>query len=266
MTQEQRLDYLLQHLRGESASSYRWPNAADPDGKRSLLRAIMNVRPPLPLDESVLSVQDGYLRRRAREKGIIAAEKLPRSPADSRLTLWQGDITRLSIDAIVNAANSKMLGCFVPLHNCIDNCIHTFAGMQLRLECHRHMEALRRKFGPDYEQPTAVPLLTGAYNLPAAKVIHIVGPISGGRLTSSLEQDLAACYLRILELCAAEGVRSLAFCCISTGVFGFPDSRAAVIAVRTVRNWLDSHAGAVDLVVFNVFKDRDRELYAEELK
>ncbi|MDO5296470.1 MAG: protein-ADP-ribose hydrolase [bacterium] len=266
MTQEQRLEYLIQYLRSESASAYCWPDAAGFDGKRNLLRAMMNVRPPLPIEKSVLSVQDSYLRQRSKEKGIVSAAGLPRCSADPRIAIWQGDITRLNIGAIVNAANSQMLGCFVPLHSCIDNCIHTFAGMQLRTECQRKMEALRQKYGLDYEQPTAVPLLTDAYNLPAAKIIHIVGPCVRERLTPASEHDLAACYCRTLELCAAEKLRSLAFCCISTGVFGFPGARAATVAVKTVRAWLDDHPRAIDLVVFNVFKDRDKKLYADELK
>ena len=152
----------------------------------------MNIRMPRKMDEAVLSVQDEYLQERIRENGIV-------EPADihiirDRMSIWQGDITRLSVDAIVNAANSQMLGCFVPMHTCIDNCIHTFAGVQLRAECNRQMNALRIRYGRDYEQPTAVPMLTDAYNLPAKKVIHIVGPIVQGRLTTSLENDLAACY------------------------------------------------------------------------
>ena len=171
------------------------------------------------------------------------------------------DITKLEVDAIVNAANSQMLGCFVPMHTCIDNCIHTFAGVQLRAECNRQMNALRGKFGRDYEQPTAVPMLTDAYNLPAKKVIHIVGPIVQGRLTSALEKDLADCYLNTLDMCLANGLKSVAFCCISTGVFHFPNKKAAEIAVRTVKDWISAHPGTLERVIFNVFKDEDREYY-----
>ena len=167
----------------------------------------------------------------------IAARGSTHAFAD-HISIWQGDITRLTVDAIVNAANSQMLGCFVPMHTCIDNCIHTFAGIQLRAECNRQMNQLRAKYGPDYEQPTAVPMLTDGYNLPAKKVIHIVGPIVEGRLTKDLEQDLAACYKNSLDLCLENGLRSVAFCCISTGVFRFPNKRAAEIAVRTVTDWL----------------------------
>jgi O-acetyl-ADP-ribose deacetylase (regulator of RNase III) len=182
------------------------------------------------------------------------------------LSIWQGDITRLAVDAIVNAANSQMLGCFVPMHTCIDNCIHTFAGIQLRAECKRQMDLLRSKNGRDYEQPTAVPMLTDAYNLPARKVIHIVGPIVNRSLTPKLEKDLADCYLNTLDMCAANGLKSVAFCCISTGVFCFPNDRACRIAVQTVTKWMDEHPGIIDRVIFNVFKDEDRRLYESELR
>ena len=182
------------------------------------------------------------------------------------LSIWQGDITRLAVDAIVNAANSQMLGCFVPMHTCIDNCIHTFAGVQLRSECKEKMDELRARYGSDYEQPTAVPMLTDAYNLPAKKVIHIVGPIVEGRLTEEHERQLAACYRNTLELCAANSLRTVAFCGISTGVFHFPAERAAEIAVQTVTEWLSERPGAMDRVIFNVFSDRSRAIYEQNLQ
>ena len=182
------------------------------------------------------------------------------------MSIWQGDITRLAVDAIVNAANSQMLGCFVPMHTCIDNCIHTFAGVQLRAECNRQMNQFRIRYGRDYEQPTAVPILTDGYNLPAKKIVHIVGPIVEGQLTKALEKDLADCYRNTLDLCAENGLRSVAFCCISTGVFHFPNRRAAEIAVKTVSKWLDEHKGQIDRVIFNVFKDEDKAYYEELLQ
>ena len=181
------------------------------------------------------------------------------------MSLWQGDITRLQVDAIVNAANSQMLGCFVPMHTCIDNCIHTFAGVQLRAECNRQMTLLRRKYGRDYEQPTAVPMLTEGYNLPAKKVVHIVGPIVQGRLTPAHERALADCYTNTLELCMENGLQTVAFCCISTGVFRFPNQRAAEIAVQTVGDWLSAHKGKIRQVIFNVFKDEDKAYYEKLL-
>ena len=158
-----------------------------------------------------------------------------------------------------------MLGCFVPMHTCIDNCIHTFAGVQLRAECARRMSELREKYGAEYEQPTAVPMLTDAYNLPAKKVVHIVGPIVQGKLSPALEKDLADCYRNTLDICAENGLRSVAFCCISTGVFHFPNKRAARIAVETVETWLSEHKGKIDRVIFNVFKDEDKAYYEELL-
>ena len=147
------------------------------------------------------------------------------------------------------------------MHTCIDNCIHTFAGIQLRAECNRQMSQLRMKYGQDYEQPTAVPMLTDAYNLPAKKVIHIVGPIVYGDLTPGLEQDLANCYSNTLNMCEEKGLGSVAFCCISTGVFHFPAKQAAQIAVKTVRQWLLVHDGVMDRVIFNVFSNKDRDIY-----
>jgi O-acetyl-ADP-ribose deacetylase (regulator of RNase III) len=181
------------------------------------------------------------------------------------ISIWQGDITRIAADAIVNAANSQMLGCYIPLHGCIDNCIHTYAGVQLRDECSRRMRSLRLKFGDDYDQPTAVPMLTDAYNLPAKKIIHIVGPVVQYGLTAEHETKLSECYSNILDMCAANDLRSVAFCCISTGVFHFPGKRAAEIAVSTVTDWLDKNHGKMDRIVFNVFKDEDREYYEELL-
>jgi O-acetyl-ADP-ribose deacetylase (regulator of RNase III) len=223
----------------------------------------MNIRMPKKMDESVIAVQDEYLRERIRENGIVALVDIPETKPG--LSIWQGDITRLAVDAIVNAANSQMLGCFIPMHTCIDNCIHTFAGVQLRAECARQMEQLKTRYGRDYEQPTAVPMLTDAYNLPAKKVIHIVGPIVQGRLTPALENDLADCYRNTLDLCAENGLRSVAFCCISTGVFRFPADRAAEIAVKTVTEWLKGNGSKMERVIFNVFNDRDRHYYEQLL-
>ena len=266
MTQEERLDMLLERFK-RASSEYAAARIGDSAGeKRRALRALMNLRMPRATDAETLRIQDEYLRLRAQEKGVVTLEDIPPSAADPRLSVWQGDITRLAADAIVNAANSQMLGCFIPCHGCIDNCIHTYAGVQLRAECARNMAMLRGKYGRDYEQPTAVPMLTDAYNLPAKKVVHIVGPIVEGALTPSLEQALADCYTNTLNLCAENGLRSVAFCCISTGVFRFPKVRAAEIAVGTVRDWLAAHPAGMERIVFNVFSDQDRELYEQQLQ
>ena len=270
-TQEQRLDYLVEAFKADSGE-YRnlgIPNSIE--GKKRVLRSLMNIRMPGQMDAAVLAVQDAYLQARAEEKGIVRLADIPtakealgsaREFADM-LSLWQGDITRLAVDAIVNAANSQMLGCFIPMHTCIDNTIHTFAGVQLREECNRQMERLRAEYGRDYEQPTAVPMLTDAYNLPAKKIVHIVGPIVQYALTEKLEAELSACYKNTLDMCLANGLKSVAFCCISTGVFRFPNKRAAEIAVAAVERWLAEHPGGMERIIFNVFKDEDRKYYEE---
>ena len=268
-TQYKRLEALLERFKADSVRYRDMEVPGDVESQRRALRSLMNIRMPKPMDADTLRLQDEYLAERAREKGIIRIEDIPtvkgaygsRRPFADRLSIWQGDITRLAADAIVNAANSQMLGCFVPMHTCIDNCIHTFAGVQLRAACDRQMSALREKYGQNYEQPTAVPMLTEAYNLPAKKVIHVVGPIVEWGLTAALEADLANCYINTLNMCRENGLRSVAFCCISTGVFRFPNDRAAEIAVGSVTDWLSGHSGDMDRVIFNVFKDADKALY-----
>ena len=259
ITQEQRLAKLVEAFKEDSGQYAKVKMPEDCEGRKRLLRSLMNIRQPGDMPAEVLQLQDEYLKVRAAEKGIVTLADIP--SMEEGLSLWQGDITRLAVDAIVNAANSQMLGCFVPLHACIDNCIHTFAGIQLRNECYRQMQELRQRYGEDYEQPTAVPMLTDGYNLPAKKVIHIVGPIVSGRLTPELENVLADCYTNSLTMCMENGLRSIAFCCISTGVFHFPQERAAQIAFSSVKQWLAAHGGVIDRVIFNVFTDKDREIY-----
>ena len=263
-TQNGRLNYLVEEFKADSVQYKDLQTPEDTEGKRRILRSLMNIRTPRKMADAVLTVQDEYLQERIRENGIVELADIP--IIRDRMSIWQGDITRLAVDAIVNAANSQMLGCFVPMHTCIDNCIHTFAGVQLRAECARQMEQLKSRYGRDYEQPTALPMLTDAYNLPARKVIHIVGPIVQGRLTASLENDLAACYRNTLDMCLENGLKSVAFCCISTGVFHFPNKRAAEIAVQTVTGWLSEHPGGMERVIFNVFKDEDKAYYEQLLQ
>ena len=264
MTQNERLDDLVEEFKNDSVRYKDLTAPSDTAGKRQLLRSLMNIRMPKELPKQVLKVQDEYLAEWAEEKGVVQLSDIP--VINNSLSIWQGDITRLAVDAIVNAANSQMLGCFIPMHTCIDNCIHSFAGVQLRAECSRKMDRMRIRYGRDYEQPTAVPMLTDAYNLPAKKIVHIVGPIVQDGLTPELEKDLADCYRNTLDLCAENDLRSVAFCCISTGVFHFPNRRAAKIAVHTVKEWLEAHSGEVERVIFNVFKDEDREYYESELQ
>lgn len=262
--QDQRLDYLVDAFKKDSVQYKELETPKDTEGKRRILRSLMNIRMPRKMDKAVLSVQDEYLQERVRENGIVELDDIPM--IRDRMSIWQGDITRLAVDAIVNAANSQMLGCFVPMHTCIDNCIHTFAGVELRAECSRQMNQLRLKYGKDYEQPTAVPMLTDAYNLPAKKVIHVVGPIVRYELTPELEKNLADCYRNTLDMCLEHDLKSVAFCCISTGVFHFPNKRAAEIAVSTVSSWLSQHPSAMERVIFNVFKDEDKTYYEELIR
>ena len=261
MTQNQRLDYLVEEFKTDSVQYKGLETPKDTEGKRRILRTLMNIRMPKAFPDDVLAVQDEYLTGRAEEKGLVRLSDIPE--IRDGLSIWQGDITRLAADAIVNAANSQMLGCFVPLHICIDNCIHTFAGVQLRAECSRQMNQLRIRYGRDYEQPTAIPMLTDGYNLPARKIIHIVGPIVQYDLTSALEKDLVDCYCNTLDMCKENGLKSVAFCCISTGVFHFPNKRAAEIAVSTVEKWMTDNPGVMERVIFNVFKDEDKKYYEE---
>ena len=256
MTQAERRRFLIDALLAERPSCRKQDVPNDAQRQKILLRALMNVRPPKPVSSEFLTVQDAYLRQALAEGGITRVEDL--TPVDGDLYLWQGDITRLACGAIVNAANSGMTGCYVPNHACIDNCIHTFAGVQLRLDC---AELMARQ---GHEEPTGQAKITRAYNLPCDYVLHTVGPIVTGRVTPEDERLLASCYRACLELAEAHGVKSIAFCCISTGVFHFPNDRAAQIAVRTVRQY-KAETDSEMKVIFNVFKDLDRELYAQLL-
>lgn len=226
----------------------------DEYSQRRLMRSLMNVRPPKAIPENLLKLQDQILQEEKTEKGIVKALELPRTKTDSRIAIWQGDITRLEIDGIVNAANSQMLGCFVPCHGCIDNAIHSASGLQLRQACWD----LMREQG--HEEETGTAKITPGFNLPARYVLHTVGPIVEGRVTKRDEELLASCYRSCLELAQARGLESLAFCCISTGVFHFPVDRAAEIACDTVKKFLIQNT-SMELVVFNVFKDTDLQIY-----
>lgn len=220
----------------------------------ALLRALMNMRQPAPLPASVLALQDAVLQELRGRRGTVDAEAIARLPNNPRLALWQGDITALRIEAIVNAANSKLLGCFVPNHRCIDNAIHTFSGMQLRLACDKIMRAR------GCDEPTGTATVTPAFNLPAEHVIHTVGPIVADRPAAQHRASLASCYTACLEASSERGIRSIAFCCISTGEFRFPHSAAAEIAVRAVSDFLKNDT-VVETVVFDVFSNEDRTAY-----
>ena len=252
MTQEERLDCLLRYLLAEREEYKALAVPAGPAERRRLLRALLNVRPPEPLDRGFYQVQDAYLQEELRRKGVTRLDDL--CPVRPGLYLWQGDITTLAVDAIVNAANSAMLGCFIPCHGCVDNAIHTAAGFQLRRECARMM-ALQPG-----EEPPGRAKITNAYNLPCRYVLHTVGPIVRGRVTRRDREELASCYRACLELAAERGLHSVAFCCISTGEFRFPNREAAQIAVDTVKECLRRKT-SIRRVIFNVFKDLDAEIY-----
>lgn len=256
MTQTERRLYLIESLKKERAEYRNLEVPQDALGQRKLLRSLLNVRPPAAASAEFLTVQDAYLRQEIAEDGITDLDAL--TPLCGNLYLWQGDITRLRCGAIVNAANSGMTGCYTPCHACIDNCIHTFAGVQLRLDCAELME--RQGHG----EPTGQAKITRAYNLPCDYVLHTVGPIVRGMVTSEDEQLLASCYRSCLKIAEEHGVKSIAFCCISTGVFHFPNRRAAEIAVDTVRQY-QKETGSGMKVIFNVFKDLDREIYEQLL-
>ncbi|HIW84587.1 MAG TPA: protein-ADP-ribose hydrolase [Candidatus Dorea gallistercoris] len=271
--QEERLDDLLRAFKEDSVRYRNLETGEDYQEKRRLLRSLMNIRMPGGMSEEVLEEQDAFLQEEAREKGIVTLEEIPTAdkqygsphPFAGKLSVWQGDITRLRVGAIVNAANSQMLGCFVPCHGCIDNAIHSAAGIQLREACGHYMGQQKMQYGPGYEEPTGQAVLTEGYNLPARYVIHTVGPIVRERVTDDLREDLRNCYRNVLECCVEHKIRSVAFCCISTGEFHFPNDEAAHIAVETVTDYLKEHEADLDRIVFNVFKDVDRELYESEL-
>ena len=271
--QEERLAYLLEAFKDDSVIYRDLETGDDYQEKRMALRSLMNIRMPGRMPENVIHVQDEFLSQEAKEKGIVKWETIPTAaeqygsthPFSDRLSIWQGDITRLQAGAIVNAANSQMLGCFVPCHGCIDNAIHSAAGIELREECSHYMKQRKMKYGSGYQEPVGQAVLTGGYNLPAEHVIHTVGPIARGSLTQKLKDDLRNCYLNVLNCCAEHKIRSVAFCCISTGEFHFPNDEAAKIAVKTVTEFLQDHTDAFDRIIFNVFKDVDRELYEKRI-
>lgn len=257
MTQSERRTYLIQALQQENE---QYKNLVIPDdtaGQKQILRALFNIRMPIPVSDGFLEIQDAYLQEEIKRKGITEFSAL--TPVQDGIYLWQGDITTLRCDAIVNAANSQMLGCFCPCHGCIDNAIHTGAGVQLRLTC---AELMKRQ---GHEEETGKAKITSAFNLPSRYILHTVGPIVDGFLTKKDEELLASCYRSCLELAALNGINSIAFCCISTGEFHFPNDRAAEIAIQTVTEFIQKKNSEIK-VIFNVFKNLDYEIYRKLLR
>ena len=252
---EKRL-FLIQSLLKENPAYRDMGIPADSERQRQLLRGLMNLRAPQHAEADFLQMQDAYLQGETAAKGITDVADL--TPIQPGLYLWQGDITTLQGDAIVNAANSGMTGCYIPNHRCIDNAIHTFAGVELRLACAELMEQ------QGYPEPTGRAKITPAFNLPCKYVLHTVGPIIDGRVTQRDRELLASCYRSCLALAAENNLESVAFCCISTGEFHFPNDLAAQIAVETVKEFLKTQT-SVKKVIFNVFKDLDKAIYAQLL-
>ena len=256
MTQAERLTFLIEYLINENKELKSFHIPVEENARKRLLRSLMNIRPPKPVTKDFLNIQDKYLQGEKTEQGIISLADIPF--VKNGLYLWQGDITRLSVDAIVNAANSAMLGCFVPCHGCIDNAIHSAAGIELRLECSRIMEKQK------IEEPMGKAKITKAYNLPCRYVLHTVGPIIYGEATQRDCNLLSDCYRSCLELAAEYQLKSIAFCCISTGEFHFPNEEAAQIAIRTVKDFQKKNPSDM-AVIFNVFKDCDYKIYKQLL-
>ena len=252
MNQSERRIYLIQELLKENEQYRGMEIPTNTEEQRMLLRGLMNIRMPQPVRKEVLEVQDAYLQEEKKRKGIVEIDSL--EEIQPGIILWQGDITKLACDAIVNAANSGLTGCYIPNHRCIDNCIHTFAGMQLREKCAEIIEE------QGYAEPTGKAKITKAYNLPCKYILHTVGPIIQGTLTKKDCELLKSCYTSCLTLAAENGLESVAFCCISTGEFHFPNEKAAEIAVATVKEFLEQNT-SVRKVIFNVFKDLDKAVY-----
>lgn len=257
MTQTERRMYLITALLKEQP---QYAKAEIPSGEveqRLLLRALLNIRMPKPVNNAFLTVQDAYLQEEIRQKGITSLADL--EPLQKGLYLWRGDITTLRCDAIVNAANSQMLGCFCPNHGCIDNAIHTYAGVQLRLAC---AELMKQQV---HEEEPGKAKMTPAFNLPCKVVMHTVGPIVRHRVTAKDKELLASCYHSCLELADKNHLKSIAFCCISTGEFRFPNEEAAQIAMQTVKAY-KAQTHSEMKVIFNVFKELDDNIYRKLLQ
>lgn len=257
MNQSEKRQFLIRSLLQERPEYRDIAIPAEPESQRQLLRGLMNICAPQSVGADFLQTQDAYPQGETAAKGITDIADL--TPIQPGLYLWQGDITTLKCDAIVNAANSGMTGCYIPNHRCIDNAIHTFAGVELRLTCEQLMEQ------QGYPEPTGQAKITPAFNLPCRYVLHTVGPIISGRVTKEDKELLASCYRSCLELAAENDLESVAFCCISTGEFHFPNEQAAEIAVRTVKEFLKKQT-SVKKVIFNVFKDLDKAIYEKLLR
>lgn len=247
---DEKLKNLIQYLISERPDLADLEIPADESDQFRLYRSLVNIRPAGKVNTEYLQAENDFLQKIIQQKGITDIADL--QTVEKNIYLWKGDITTLKCDAVVNAANSGMTGCYQPCHNCIDNCIHTFAGVRLRCKCAEIMKL------QGYEEPTGTAKITPAYNLPCNFIIHTVGPVVQGKLTEKHCKLLKSCYQSCLELAEQSGIKSIAFCCISTGVFGFPQEKAAEIAISTVRKFLKAHEIEV---IFNVFTEKDYNIY-----
>ena len=254
MTHDEQRIWLIRYLLSEKAeyAAVHIPDTVQ--SQKDLLRSLMNVRKPAPVSREFVNIQDEYLTVENIAEGVTDVNDLLPLKLNDRLYLWQGDMTSLRVDAIVNPANSALLGCFCPLHSCADNLVHSKSGVELRLECEKIMSA------QGHDEPTGQAKITPAYNLPSRYILHTVGPIIRGRVTREDRELLASCYLSCLKLAAENGLISVAFCCISTGEFHFPNEDAAAIAVETVTGFLRTD-NPIQRIVFNVYQDTDLQIY-----
>lgn len=255
--QEKKLDFLLVELIKEIYPNKEIELPKNIEDKKKLYRSLVNIRLPKNIDEKFLKVQNEYLQEENKIRGIVDINDLKEIQKD--IYLWKGDITTLKVDGIVNAANSKLLGCFIPGHHCIDNAIHTFSGVQLRNKC----DEIMKTQGSDEE--TGKAKITLGYNLPCKYILHTVGPIIYNELTEFQCKQLESCYKSCLELALENKLESIAFCCISTGEFHFPNDIAAKIAVKTIKKFKEKNNTNIK-IIFNVFKDIDYNIYKELLQ
>ena len=251
-----KLDYLIEELINEDSNLSNIEIPTNIDDKKDLYRALRNIRNPKPISEEYLKIQDEYLKEEIKNKGIIDEKDIPFD--EGVISIWQGDITTLKCDVIVNACNEYLLGCFNPTHRCIDNTIHSFAGMQLREECNNNMKGKTL--------PNGEVVLTSAYNLPSKYIIQTVGPQVNGVPSKKDKEDLKKCYYNSLELCKEKGFKTIAFPCIATGLYGFPKEEASKIAISTIKEYLKDNPNLFSHIIFNVFKDEDLKIYNNNLK
>ena len=265
----EKLDYLINYLLEDNKKIKLNSESKTIEEKKNIYRSLCNVREPREISEEYIKIETEYLQEELSNKNITDVQDLPTIDEkysesslknQDKMVIWQGDITKLKVDAIVNAANSKGLGCFIPLHNCIDNQIHTYAGIPLRLECDKIMKTL------NYNLPTGEAFITHGYNLPSNYVLHTVGPVISDKVNSTKIKELSDCYRNCLKISIENNIRTVSFPCISTGVFRFPKDYACQIALKTVDDFLDTNRDYFDKIIFNLHGNKDVELYEKFIR